>query len=973
MANALIGLRGRRRECVVLRRLVAAARAGQSGVLVVRGEAGVGKTALLDYLAQQADGCRVARAAGVGSEMELAYAGLHQLCSHFLDSLGTLPEPQRDALITAFGLSAGEPPDRFMVALAVLSLLSEAAEERPLVCIVDDAQWLDRVSAQTLAFVGRRLLAEPIVMVFAIRGTRDDREFVGLPELALSGLNHRDARMLLDSVLPGPVDEQVRDRLVIETRGNPLALLELPRGLTPTELAFGFSVGERMPLASRIEEGFLRRLEQVPPGTRRFLLAAAAEPSADDALLRRAADRLGIGPEAAAAAEATGLIELTPLIRFRHPLVRSAAYRSASSRDRQEVHRALAEVTDPETDPDRRAWHRARAAVEPDGTVADELERSADRAQARGGLAAAAAFLEEATRLSLDPEQRAARALAAAHARHDAGASDAALSLLASAQAGPFDELRQARIDLLHAQIVFAGTQGDEAPPLLLEAGRRLEPLDLRLARETYLEAFTAAVMVGRLSRGAGLLEVAKVVRAAPGPPSPPRPPDLLLDGLALLVTEGRAAAAPLLKEAVSAFRGDDLSPRERLRWLWLVGRVAQDLWDDESWEVLCTEHVRLARRTGALAVLPTVLRSRIFQHGMWGELDQGAVLTREVEAVSAATGIQLAAYGTVALSALRGREADARKLLDATLEDVLSRGEGMGVSISHYAAALLYNGLGQHTKALAEAELASEYEDLGVISWALTELIEAAARCERPDKGAAALNRLSEIVHAGGTDWALGIEARSRALMTHADSAESFYREAIQRLRRTRVRVELARAHLVYGEWLRRERRPMDARDQLRTAHQMFEEMGVEAFAERARRELLATGGTARTRVIETRDELTPQEAQIARMASDGLSNPEIGAELFISARTVKYHLRKVFTKLGITSRHELREALSTQVHTGAQSQDHRRADRRAVLERTAAPASDSAAIGGGVIPTWPTLQSGDDWRDADSGAHRG
>ena len=905
------GLRGRRSESKALDQLLVDARNDHSGVVLVRGEAGVGKTALLDYLAERADGFRVARAVGIESEMELAYAGLHQLAAPMLDGLTDLPAPQRDALSTAFGISAGEPPDRFLVGLAALSLVSEAAERKPLLCIVDDAQWLDRVSSQTLAFVARRLLAERIVLAFGVREPSGDLELAGLPELVVTGLGDSDSRALLDSVISGPVDQRVRDQIVAETRGNPLALLELPRGLSPAELAFGFGLTDTMPLAGRIEEGFLRRLEPLPAETKRVLLTAAAEPGGDDTLLWRAVGRLGIGHESAAAAEATGLIELGRRVRFRHPLVRSAAYRSASLSDRQDVHRALADVTDPDRDPDRRAWHRAHAAVGPDEGVAAELERSADRAQARGGLAAAAAFLDEAVRLTLDPAQRAERALAAAQAKYDSGSPEAALALIAIAQTGPFDELRGARVNLLRAQIAFATRRGSDAPPLLLKAAEQLEPLDIRLARETYLEALAAAVIVGRLSRGADAVEVAKAALAAPALSAPPRAPDLLLDGLARLVTDGRAAATPTLKRAVSAFRGDELSTQERLRWLWLAGRVAQDLWDDESWEVLCTQHVRLARQTGALAVLPIALRSRIFQHGLWGEVDEGAALTGEAETVSAAIGTQLAAYGTVALAALQGREAETAQLAEATLDDVESRGEGMGVAISHFTAALLYNGLGRYPDALVEAERACEHEDLGVISWALTELIEAAVRCGRDAVATAALERLSLTAQAAGTDWALGVQARSRALVSDDDAAEDLYREAISRLTNTRVRVELARSHLVYGEWLRRERRRVEAREQLRTAYAMLSEMGVEAFAERARRELAATGETARKRTDETRDDLTAQEAQIARLARDGLSNPEIGAELFISPRTVKYHLRKVFTKLDISSRHELLTAL--------------------------------------------------------------
>jgi DNA-binding CsgD family transcriptional regulator len=904
-------LRGRHSEREALDRLLAGVSAGGSQVLVVRGESGVGKTALLGYLLGRASGCRIARAAGVESEEELAFAGLHQLCAPFLDRLERLPGPQRDALGTAFGLSTGEPPDRFLVGLAVLSLLADVAEEGPLLCLVDDAQWLDRVSAQTLAFVARRLLAESVAVVFAVREPTDHHELSGLDELVLDGLNNRDAHALLDSVISGPVDERVRERVVAETRGNPLALLELPRGLTAAELAFGFGTPDAMPLASRIEEGFLRRLEPLPVQTRRLLLAAAVEPIGDATLLWRAAEHLGIDGDAAAPAGESGLLEIGAQVRFRHPLVRSAAYRAASPTDRQEVHRALAEVTDPDLDPDRRAWHRAHAATGPDETVADELEHSAGRAQERGGLAAAAALLEESARLTLDPSHRARRALAAAQAKQHAGEPEAALALLAMAQAGPFDELQRARVDLLRAKIAFAVRRGNDSPPLLLGAARQLEPLDIGLARETYLDAFSAALIVGRLSLGADLMEVATAARNAPAASTPERPADLLLDGLTTLITEGRAAATPLLQRALKAFRGADISTEEELRWLWLAGRVSQDLWDDETWEVLCAQHVRITRQAGALTVLPIALRSRIFVHAFWGQLDEGATLCAEALTVSEASGTRLAAYGGVALAAYRGGEAEASRLIEATVEDVASRGEGMGLGISHFAAALLYNGLGRYADALHAAEAACEYDDLGVLAWALTELVEAAARSGKHETAGAALQRLSMSTRAAGTDWALGIEARSRALVSDDELAEKLYREAIDRLGRTRVRVELARAHLLYGEWLRRENRRMDAREQLRSAHELFTAMGVEGFAERARRELLATGETVRKRTPETRDDLTAQEAQIARLAGDGRTNPEIGAELFISPRTVEWHLRKVFAKLDISSRKQLRGAL--------------------------------------------------------------
>jgi DNA-binding CsgD family transcriptional regulator/tetratricopeptide (TPR) repeat protein len=891
----------------VLDRFVAGVRAGEGRALVVRGEPGVGKTALLDYLAGRASGCLVARAAGVQSEMELAFAGLHQLCAPMLDRAESLPAPQREALWTAFGLSAGPAPDRFLVGLAVLGLLSETAGERPLLCVIDDQQWLDRASAQALGFAARRLAADPVGLVFAARVPGQD--VAGLPELVVEGLAAGDARELLDSVLTGPLDAGVRDQIIADTNGNPLALLELPRGLTPAQLAGGFGLSSAVPLDGRIEESFARQLETLPAQTQRLVQLAAADPSGDPVLVWRAAGRLAIGAGAADPAVAAGLAEFGARVRFRHPLVRSAAYRSASAQTRRELHSALAEVTDPAADPDRRAWHRAQAAPGPDEEVAAELERCAGRAQRRGGLAAAAAFLERSAGLTLDPARRAQRALAAAQAKYRAGALDAALGLLAMAEAGPLDELQRARADLLRAQVAFASSHGRDAPPLMLSAAKQLEALDVRLARETYLEAFTAALFVGRLSAAVG--DVARAARMAPAPPGPAGAPDLLLDGLALLVTEGYPAGTPALRRALLAFGGQDISAEEGLSWLWLAGRAAMAVWDDETWHVLASRHVKLARDAGALSELPLAVRSRILLHAHVGELAEGAALIAEAQAVADATGSQLGPYGALGIAAFRGREAEATELIRATMDGVTSRGEGRGLT-SQYAAALLYNGLGRYDQALAAAELVCEYDDVGVLGWSLAELVEAAVRSGQPARASDALQRLSEITRASGTDWALGTEARSRALLSEGETAENYYREAIERLGRTRMRPALARAHLLYGEWLRSGNRRRDARAELRTAHDLFTTMGFEAFAERARRELAAAGDTVRKRTVDTASELTAQEAHIARLAVDGRTNAEIGAQLFLSTRTVEWHLGKVYTKLGVASRRELRRALT-------------------------------------------------------------
>ena len=890
---------------------MAGLRAGQSQVLVLRGETGVGKTALLEYLLERASGCCIARTGGVESEMELAFAGLHQLCAPFLDRLERLPGPQRDALATAFNLRAGDTPDRFAVGLAVLSLLSEVAGERPLVCVVDDAHWLDRASAQALTFVARHLAARPAAVVFAVREPGHEQDLTGLAELVVRGLADGDARALLESAVTGPLDERVRDRVVAETQGNPLALLELARGVTPEELAGGFvSPGAPGP-SSRIEESFRRRLAPLPPATRLLLLVAAAEPLWDPVLVWRAAKQLGIKVEAAAAAAAAGLIEFGGQVRFRHPLARSAAYRAASPEERQSVHRALAEAMDPDVDPDRRAWHLAHASPGLDEDVAAELERSAGRARVRGGLAAAAAFHERAAELTPDPARRAGRALAAAQAKHEAGAPDAALRLLAMAQAGPLDELGQARVELLGAQLAADPGRGRDASVLLLGAAKRLEPLHLGLARDAYRDAFGAALTAGRLATRGGMLEVAAAARALPSAPRP-HAPDLLLDGLAVLATEGYAAGVPVLGRALTAFRTEELSTEQGLRWLPLACRVSHDVWDDESCYLLSARLVKLAREAGALAVLPVALRLGAGIQLLAGEFAAAASVVAEAEAVARATGSPVGPYGRLMLAAWRGQDAETRQLIAATTTQMTARGEGHWLTAAHWATAVLGNGLCRYDEALAAAEQGSEYPDEpGLAAWPTVELIEAAARTGQPKRGIGALRRLEKVTGAAGTDWALGIQARSRALLSDDESAERLYRDAIERLGGTRVRVELARAHLLYGEWLRRENRRVDAREQLRVAHQMLTAMGIEGFAERARRELLSTGETVRRYTADTAAELTAQEAQIARLAGDGHTNPEIGVKLFISARTVEWHLRKVFGKLGVSSRKELRRLL--------------------------------------------------------------
>ncbi|HEY1823592.1 MAG TPA: AAA family ATPase [Trebonia sp.] len=909
--GSALELINRHSERGVLDRFVEGVRAGDGGALVLQGEPGVGKTALLDYLVGQAAGCQVERIVGVQSEMELAFAGLHQLCVPLLDHVGVLPAPQRDTLRTAFGMSPGPPADPFLIGLAVLGLLSEAAGDQPLICVIDDQQWLDRASAQALGFVARRLGADPLGLVFAARSPTGD--VAGLPELVVAGLAEDDAQALLERVFTGPLDAQVRDQIIAETRGNPLALLELPHGLTVTQLAGGFGLVGGTPLTGRIEESFRRQIEALPDPSRRLVHLAAADPSGNASLVWRAAELLGIPAIAAEPATEAGLVEFGARVRFRHPLVRSAAYQLASVQARQAAHGALAKATDPEADPDRRAWHLAHAAAGADEEVAAELVRSANRAQARGGMAAAAAFLERAALLTPAPHMRALRALEAAQSKHLAGAHGEALALLASADADSLGELRRAQADLLRADIAYARRASD-APRLLLHAAARLEPLDPRLARATYLEALWATNITGRLGK-TSVREAAEAARRASRPAQPPTPVDLLLDGISAVIVDGYQAGVPALRQAIAAFRRREVPPAEELRWLWAVADMARRTWDHESYLELSARHVELARQTGVLAGLPSALGARVVVQTIAGELNLADQAIEELRTLTDAMGVPMLWNGPLIVAAWRGREAPATALIDTAMRDVRGRGEGGGLAVADYARAVLLNGLGRYPEALAAASALEPPDVEGhiVLTMGLPELIEAAVRAEAPLRAAEAMRQLAELTLACDTDWAAGVRARSQALLSPDDSAEPLYREAIDRLGRTRVRPELARAHLIYGEWLRRQNRRVDARKQLRTAYGMFSVIGAEAFADRTRHELAATGVTVRKRTVETVTELTPQEAHIAWLAAEGHTNPEIGAQLFLSARTVEWHLRKIFGKLGIGSRRDLLRVLAS------------------------------------------------------------
>ncbi|MFI6879984.1 AAA family ATPase [Streptomyces sp. NPDC050400] len=904
---------GRSRECGVLDGLLDAVRGGESRSMVLRGEPGVGKTRLLEYMTARARGFRVARVTSVQSEMELPYAGLHQLCAPMTDRLDRLPPGQRDAVSGALGLGSTHTPNGFLVSLGALGLLSETARDQPLLCVVDDAQWLDRASMQSLAFTARRLHAESVALVFAVRVPEEDppvgTEPLGLPELLVKGLPERAARTLLRSVLPGLWDERVIKRFLTQARGNPLALLELPGMATSVDLSGGFGLPTAQPLEDRIERAYVRRVGGLPSRAREFLLAAAVEPTGDPALLWRAADRLGLDGDAAKEAVAAGLVKIGEQVRFFHPMVRSAVYWAASADERRTTHRALADVTDHAADPDRRAWHAAHGAAEPDESVAAELERSADRAEARGGVAATAALLARAVELTPDADRRRDRALAAARATHEAGNPELALRLLSLVEAGSLDERRRGEVDLARARIAFTSDRGSEAPGLLLKAGARLAAHDVALARDTYLEVVNAAIFAGPQAYDDGQYEAARAARATPAP-HPPRPADLLLDGLAERIIDGHAAAVPSLRRALRAFAEPSLSPEDGLRWLWLICVTAVGLWDHETMSLLGARHLRLARDAGQATALPFALTMRCVVHVLDGELAEAASLAEEVQTVAEAVGTAAPIYGALFVAAWRGREPECLELSEWADEGLELRGEGVGPVVSRWARALLYNGLGRYKEAAQAADLATrEYSrlEMGIPVWALAEYIEATARTGAPEEAADALARLTELTRASGSDWAVGIEARSRALISEGTQAERHYRQALDALSRTRLRGESARAHLVYGEWLSAAGRQEEARGQLRIAHDLFDSMDMQGFAQRAARELADLGETVAKSSGSTRSDLTPKERQIVGLARDGLTNPEIGARLFLSPRTVEWHLRKIFGKLGVTSRKDL------------------------------------------------------------------
>ncbi len=906
-------LHGRQTECAALDGVLHRVRGGRSAVLVLRGEAGIGKTALLRYVTDQAAGFTVARCMGVESEMELAFSGLHDLCAPLLSCLDALIEPQRKALSVALGLASGERPETFQVALAALNLLAQAGEERPLLCVVDDVQWLDQATAAVLGFVGRRLLAERVGMVFAARTAEPSAEdpLAGMPTVRLSGLAEQPARALLASVTAARVDESVRRRIVEEAHGNPLALLELGA----VDFAGGFAMPDTASVPRRIQDQFLTRLRRLPRQTQRLMLLAAADPVGDPGLLQRAAETMGLDLRAAEMAVDAGLLEMGAGVWFRHPLLRSAVYQSAGAEQRRAAHAALAEATDPQRDPDRRAWHRAYAAGAADEDVAAELIGSADRAQRRGGVAAAAAFWERAVALTPDPNRRAERALVAAEAKYAAGDFVATEKMLVAADVGALDQQGHARLERLRTQIdcglqvVFVLNRGRDAPLLLLQAAGRLQPLNVILALETLLEAMVAGMYAGRLAVGGGLTDVARAVEALPLGSGPLPHPLLLMRGLAVRALDGYVAAAPMLKEALRLYRAE---PREMNAVCHPYYFVAAELWDDEAWFDIANAQVQLARASGTLSWLPICIGWLSGFHVWVGEFAQAEALIAEHESIDPGISERVLEYSSVLLAACRGDLSRATELIDKTVASARRRGEGWALTYVDYARSVLYNGLSDYERAAEAAHNAVVADEVAHSGWALPELVEAAARSGQPERAAAACERLAAVAAASGTDGARGAAALARALVMDSDSAENHYREAIQLLSGTRMASHLARARLCYGEWLRQADRRADAATQLRAAFDAFAAMGAKAFAERARRELEATGEEVRSDRDGADAELTPQEHQIAQLARTRRTNPEIGAELYLSARTVEWHLQNIFTKLGISSRHQLDAALT-------------------------------------------------------------
>ena len=837
------------------------------------------------------------------------FAGLHQLLVPCLPQLDDLPPPQRDALRIAFGQEAGPPPEQFLVGLAALTLLSRAAEAQPLLCIVDDAHWLDPESAQVLGFVARRLCADRVGLIASVGEPAAQPVFEQLPAITVDGLPDAEARELLCSVAGGVLSAQAVDRILADTRNNPLALVELGTQYTAEQLSSRAVQPEPLPLGQRLQEHFLRQVRSLPPDAQAFALLAAADPGGDQGVLWRAAAQAGIDPDAASAETArAGVLEFPgSSVRFRYPLLRSAVYHGASAVDRRDAHRALSEAGHSEL----RVWHLAAAAITPDEELAAELQHTAGRAGTRGGYAARAALLRRAADLTPDDARRAEREVAVAEARLMAGDPAGAQDTLGGALPRLTGTTARVRAQRLDGAICFAQGDAAGAARILARAARAVAGDD-RMARDTMLMAMQAAISAGP----AQTREIARAARIFPAvPEASASVADLLLDGYSARFTLGYHASVPPFRAAVAALLADDLEPAVGLRWFALGTAAAGSLWDDQATFELSGRWVKMARAAGAFTTLPVALAFNAFSESMAGhfrEADTKWASMLELLPTSSGPGVPgINSRSSGLLLAYRGQLTEARETGLAQVRESAARGQDGPADIGRYIVALAGLLGGDYPAAMSYAQTVIDNDPAGTAEAALPELIEAAVRAGDYEAAATAHKTLSERALAAGTPWALGLRARCEALLAEGADAEGYYLESISQLRRCRMAVDLARTHLLYGQWLRRAKRRRNARHELRTAQDMFAAMGIAAFAERAGRELQATGETARKRTVETAVELTAQETQVARLARDGLSNPEIGARLFISARTAQYHLGKVFTKLGISSRCQLAQAL--------------------------------------------------------------
>jgi DNA-binding CsgD family transcriptional regulator len=899
---------GRSEETAQLNALLQQVRGGLGGAVVLRGEAGIGKTALLNALVDAAGDLSAVRLEGVESEMQLGYAALHRLVRPYLYRLEHLPEPQRDALESAFGLTSLAPADRFMVGLAALSLLGDVAKDEPLLIVVDDAQWLDRESVAALVFVARRLHADGVALVFAVRESLEiGAVFQGVPELRINGLDEESARHLLTATVAAPVSYQVAGRIIAVTRGNPLALVELSSELTSDHLIEHAPLPDPLPIGELIEARFLRQVRQLPDETQTILLVAAADPVGDPDTLWRAAEALGLSAAAVAPASDSGLLVLEPRVEFRHPLVRSAVYGGATAADRRRVHHALAAVMDVERDPDRRALHMAAGALGPDEDLAAALEQSAAQARARGGYIAESSFLVRAASLTPDRQRKADRLLLAAHAAFLAGNAGYSESLLEEARphlGGPFERAQAQRLDGRLRQPLG---QSRLAPSLLLGAARAFGPIDRVLSHHSLIEAFVACGASLQFTEGTTEPEIAQTALESLSAQSTlTTKADLLLKGVALRHAGTYADAVPAMREAVRAYA--TMSFEELTRWTALGAPLANELWDEGGLRSTLERLAGAARALGALSALQVVLIGLAAIEVRAGLFMAARERYSELQDVSLAIGDYVEHYALfdVDLLSWQGDEQAPSKAAQLVEFGTAFR----AAATIHYAnlsLSIFDLAEGRYEKALAAAQSVVDADAMGYSCQALPTVVEAAMRCNDREAATGALACLTEQAIASGTSWGLGLVARCRALVADGSSAEALYEEALDHLGKTSWRTEVARTHLLFGEWLRRQRRRTEAREQLRRAYEMFDTMGARAFSERARVELLATGERARTRRVETAHDLTSRELQIARLAAQRATSREIAGQLFISANTVDYHLRKVFQKLGVNSRRDL------------------------------------------------------------------